>query len=70
MFGQREWNGRCHRCYKETNCYIMSMYNEDLICNDCKDAETKRSDYKDAVDADVRSIRNGNYNFPGIGYKK
>jgi hypothetical protein len=34
---------------------------------ECKDEETKRSDYKDAVDADVAEIKKGNFNFKGIG---
>jgi hypothetical protein len=34
---------------------------------DCKEKETKRADYKDASDADKNAIRNGNYNFKGIG---
>jgi hypothetical protein len=45
------------------------MYNEEVICMNCKDAEKKRSDYKQAVDADMAEIRNGNYNFKGIGLK-
>ncbi len=47
---------------------IMSMYNEDCICIKCKEEERKRSDYRKAVDADNEQIRNGNYNFKGIGY--
>ena len=46
---------------------IMSMYNEDCLCMDCKTAEKNRPDYKAAVAADVAAIKVGNYNFPGIG---
>jgi hypothetical protein len=35
---------------------------------DCKEKESARSDYKDAVEADHAEIRKGNYNFKGIGY--
>lgn len=66
----KDWNGRCHRCFKESRSHIMSMYNTDLICFDCKEKETKRDDYKNAVDADIKAIRDGDYNFPGIGYRK
>ncbi|MBQ7797581.1 MAG: gamma-glutamylcyclotransferase [Clostridia bacterium] len=49
---------------------IMSMYNEDCICMKCKDAETKRSDYKDAQNAEIAEVKKGNYNFKGIGQKQ
>ena len=59
----------CDRCGKPLNgMRIMSMYNEDCLCMDCKDKERNRSDYKDAVEADHAEIRKGNYNFKGIGY--
>ena len=45
----------------------MSMFNNDCICMKCKEEETKRTDYKDAQEADISAIRNGNYNFKGIG---
>ena len=44
------------------------MFNEDCICMECKDAERKKPDYKAAVEADHAQLRNGNYNFKGIGY--
>ncbi len=47
---------------------IMSMFNTDCICMDCKKKETQRTDYKKAQDADIQEIRKGNYNFSGIGY--
>ena len=31
----------------------MSMYNEDCICMECKEKETKRVDYKEAVRKDT-----------------
>ena len=59
----------CDRCGKPLNgIRIMSMYNTDCLCMDCKEEERKRSDYKSAVDADNAEIRKGNYNFKGIGY--
>ncbi|MDD2494642.1 MAG: gamma-glutamylcyclotransferase [Tissierellia bacterium] len=45
---------------------IMSMFNTDCICMDCKDKETQRSDYEDAVRADHEEIKKGNYNYKGI----
>jgi hypothetical protein len=60
----------CDRCGKETNVHIMSMFNSDEICMECKAAEKLRPDYKAAVEADEAAIRGGNYNFRGIGLKK
>ena len=60
---------KCDRCGGPLPIRTMSMYNTDVICPSCKDQETKRPDYKDAVDADHRAILNGDYNFPGIGWK-
>ncbi len=57
----------CQRCGKETICTIMSMFNTQMICLDCKDAEKKHPDYKAAVEADEAAIRQGNTNFKGIG---
>ena len=54
----------CDRCGKMLNgCRIMSMYNQDVLCMDCKDKETQREDYSKAVEADHEQIRRGNYNF-------
>ena len=61
----------CDRCGKPLNgCRIQSMYNHEVLCMDCKDKETKRVAYRQAVEADHAEIRRGNYNFFGIGLKK
>jgi hypothetical protein len=60
----------CDRCGKETNAHIMSMFNTEEICMDCKAAEEMRSDYKDAVQTDEQAIRRGNFNFPGMGLRR
>ena len=49
---------------------IMSMFNEDCICMDCKAKERQRPDYRDALEADRAEIIKGNYNFKGIGYRE
>lgn len=59
---------RCGGSLKEGR--TMSMFNTDCICLNCKAEEKKRKNYSEAVRADVDAIKNGNYNFPGIGYKK
>lgn len=61
----------CERCHKPTNgITIMSMFNEQVICMDCKGKEKQRPDYDKAVQADIAEIKNGNYNFKGIGLKE
>ena len=48
---------------------IMSMYNEDCICMSCKEKKKKREDYKEARDTEAEAVRQGNYNFKGVGLK-
>lgn len=44
----------CDRCGRNlTGGRIMSMYNEDCLCMACKDAETKRPDYRETARRDV-----------------
>jgi len=50
----RDYPGECcDRCFKKSWAYIMSMYSEEWICMECKEAEKKRDDYQQAVDRDV-----------------
>jgi hypothetical protein len=57
----------CDRCGKETRATIMSMYNTEMICLDCKKAEEQRPDYEQARKAEAEAVQGGNFNFPGIG---
>lgn len=60
----------CQRCNKETGgVTIMSMFNEQIICMPCKEAEKAHPRYDEAVKADNEQIRKGNYNFEGIGLR-
>ena len=62
---------RCDRCGGSLDDgRIMSMFNTDCLCLKCKEAETQRLDYEDAVKAEHEEIRKGNFNFKGIGFKK
>lgn len=57
----------CDRCKKDLKGgRIMSMFNEDCICLECKEMETLDRDYEKAVKADRDEIKKGNYNFKGI----
>ena len=60
---------RCDRCGAPLTVRIMSMFNEDVICMDCKKKERERPDYRAAVEADNAAIRSGHRNFKGIGLK-
>ena len=60
---------KCDRCGGSlAHGRIMSMYNEDCICMECKKKEMQRADYRRAVQADHEQIKQGNYNFKGIGW--
>jgi hypothetical protein len=59
---------RCNRCGKETTVTIMSMFNRDSLCMDCKDAEKRHPDYALAFAADEAAIRAGNFNYAGVGW--
>ena len=59
---------KCERCGKTTNTHTVSMFNIQSICMDCKKEEKKHPRYKEAVKADLDAIKNGNYNFEGIGW--
>ena len=49
---------------------IMSMYNTDCICMECKKRERLRKDYKAASDAENEAVKAGNLSFKGIGFKE
>ena len=57
----------CQRCGKEALAHITSMFNTQIICIDCKEKERQHPLYEKAVAADTAAIRQGDYNFPGIG---
>lgn len=66
-FFSQKYCDRCHGSLEDGR--IMSMYNNDCICMNCKREEMRRADYKRAADADHEAVKAGNYNFPGIGYR-
>ena len=46
---------------------MMSMFNEEHICMECKEKERRHPDYQRARDAEHEAVKNGNMNFSGIG---
>jgi len=57
----------CDRCGKETQATIMSTFNTEMICLECKAKERAHPDYERARAAEARAVRAGDYNFPGVG---
>ena len=62
----------CDRCGKDLkNGRIMSMFNEDCICMECKEKERHDKDYERAssieIEIEIEEVKKGNYNFKGIG---
>lgn len=58
----------CDRCGGDLkDGRIMSMFNTDCICMECKRKETQMSTYKDACKAEHNAIEQGDTNFQGIG---
>ena len=65
--GDTEFGVKCDRCFKKPTGVIMSFFNEDMCCLDCIDKEKAHPDYRKARDAELKELRKGNRNFPGIG---
>lgn len=60
----------CQRCGGSLDGgRTMSMFNTQVICMACKEKETRRPDYRDAVEAEMKAVRSGDRNFKGIGLK-
>lgn len=58
----------CERCGQTTDgMTIMSMFNTETICMDCKHREQKHPQYEAARAAEWNAIKAGDYNYPGIG---
>jgi hypothetical protein len=56
----------CDRCGEPTNnITTMSMFNEDVICMNCKEKEKKDPEYEAAVEAEREQIKSGNTNYKG-----
>ena len=56
----------CDRCGEPTDgITTMSMFNEDIICMNCKDLEKEDPDYERASNIEREQIRKGNTNFKG-----
>ena len=61
---------KCERCGEPTIVLIMSIFNTEMICLDCNEKEIVHPDYRRAKNEELKEVRNGNYNFEGIGKPK
>jgi hypothetical protein len=54
----------CDRCERNNvGAKYCSWYNAQMICSDCREAETKREDYSDCREAEREAISRGDFNF-------
>lgn len=58
----------CDRCHKPTITRKMSMFNLDMICPFCEEAERKHPKYELARQKEREALLRGERNFPGIGW--
>lgn len=56
----------CERCNKKTLVTTMSWLNEEIICLDCEEREQSHPMYKEAKDAELQQVQQGNYNYKGL----
>ena len=62
---------KCERCGKITiGLIMMSIFNTEMICLDCNKKEIVHPDYRRAKETELKEVKNGNYNFKGIGKPK
>lgn len=59
---------KCPRCGKEAPMTIMSMFNDERVCVECKECEKRHSRYGEAEAAERASVARGEREFKGIGY--
>ncbi len=58
---------KCERCGKENTMTILSMFNQEHICVECKDREKSHPKYGEAEAAEKASKDRGEDFFKGIG---
>ena len=60
-------NGLCDRCGKPVKALRMSIFCTEMCCEACLNKEKKHPKYAEAKAREAEEVRNGNYNFEGIG---
>lgn len=59
----------CDRCGEHTMISIMSKFNCDTLCRECKNDERLAPGYAAADEAEVAAVMAGLPNFAGVGLK-
>jgi hypothetical protein len=57
----------CDRCGAVPIATVMSYFNLDVICLNCKGDERGAPGYRNAVEAEAAALRRGETNYPGAG---
>lgn len=57
----------CERCYKDTISFTGSYFDMEMVCFNCAEKERAHPDYARAVARESEAVRQGDFNFPGIG---
>ena len=57
----------CKRCHTKTDTTIMSTFNTQVICMECKKKEEEHPKYPEARAAEEAAVKRGDYNYLGIG---
>ena len=60
-------DGKCQRCHEDSDTTSMSRFNTQMCCMKCLDLEKKHPDYAKAETLEIAAVKQGNYNFQGIG---
>lgn len=63
----RSFGSKCQRCGGDATCSTMSRFNTQMICETCETKEKKHPSYADAAKAELEQVKQGNYNFKGVG---
>lgn len=57
----------CARCGVKNQPMTCSRFNVDWICMECQKKERAHPDYERAVEAELKAVQSGDYNYKGIG---
>lgn len=57
----------CDRCGEPTTAFTMSYFNTETICLECKALEEAHPKYEQAKNVEMRAVKAGIYDFPGVG---
>jgi hypothetical protein len=60
-------DGKCQRCREDAKVTSMSRFNTQMCCMNCLDLEKKHPKYHVAETLEIAAIKQGRYNFQGIG---